>query len=223
FCGDELRGVISLLCRDGANVQGAFEVWGRNHRDELGLAASYYAGLERFGLVSQYVKFPRGSGLPGETWVSRFPKLISRLGQSPRFMRAAGAKAEGLATALSIPVMRTALELDSVVMALSSTRAPIARVFEIWARDSDDDSLRICQADYGGYIDLQPSSARLRYRVGEGFAGKAWESGRPQVTLQWEALEEARGDGPARYGLTSAVAIPVFVHTEPAAVVVMVF
>ncbi|MAT71745.1 MAG: hypothetical protein CMJ58_19735 [Planctomycetaceae bacterium] len=219
FRGDELQGIVVFLCGDDPEAQGAFEVWSRNHREELGLSASYYANLERFGLISQYVKFPRGSGLPGETWVSRFPKLISRLGQSKGFMRAAGAAADGLSTALSIPIMRSSLDLDSVVLMLSSARAPLAHAFEIWAREQESDSLRICQADYGQFVNLQPGAAKLRYQVGEGLAGGVWDHGVPEVTEELPVVESARGEALAEIGLTTALAWPVYVSTELAAVI----
>lgn len=221
YRGDELEGVVVFLCGKGDDAQGAFEVWSRNHRDELGLSASYYANLERFGLISQYVKFPRGSGLPGETWESRFPKLIPRLGQSRNFMRAAGAAADGISTALSIPMMRSSLELDAIVVLLSSCRAPLAHVFEIWAREQEGESLRICQADYGPFVSLQPAATKLRYQAGEGLAGRVWESGVPEVTEFAPELEPARGASFAELGLTTALALPVYVSTELAAVVTL--
>ena len=221
FRGDQLQGVVVFLCDDGANAQGAFEVWSRNHREELGLTDSYYANLERFGVISQHVKFPRGSGLPGETWESHFPLLVSNLGRSKAFMRAAGAKADGLATGLGVPVMRTALELDSVVVLLSSARTPLARAIEVWGRDAEQDELRICQADYGSLSELADASRSLRCASGEGLAGRAWQSGAPEATESAEEFESARAHLLVQHGLTTAVSVPAYVGSEMTSVVVM--
>ena len=127
--GGEVVSVVVFLCAEGADAEVAFEVWSRDDRRELGLTDSHFANLERFSRISKFVKFPHGAGLPGQVWETRFPKIIEELGSSPNFMRAAGARADGLSVGIGLPVMANEHDLDSTFLILSSERTPVAKVF----------------------------------------------------------------------------------------------
>ena len=164
----EVTGVLVLLCDDGAGAQGAFEVWDRSDRDELALQSNYYANLTRFGTVSQYVRFPRGSGLPGQVWEQRFPKIIHGLGKSPTFMRGAGAAADGLDVGVALPVMRSEHDLESVVLMLSSARSPIAQAFEVWTTNESESQMQLhsgragaASTDGGVVVEATPQLLQL--------------------------------------------------------------
>ncbi|MEQ8208234.1 MAG: hypothetical protein RH917_00255 [Lacipirellulaceae bacterium] len=221
---EQCRGVVSFLCRGGEGLQGAFEVWHRNDRDELGLSSSYYSNLERFGAVSQCVRFPRRAGLPGETWNDREPKIVSRVGLSKSFMRAAGARAENLSVAIAWPIMRTALELEAVFMMLSSAKSPIASVMEVWKPQpkEEEEGNRWCLADssYGPFIGLEPVSEKLCFGEGEALVGRVAASRTPMVSEDL-ASEPTRGELFAEYGFTWSLGLPVFVGEELTAIVVM--
>lgn len=228
--------VLLFLCDDGKRSQGAFEIWGRNEREELSLEEAYHANLDRFGRVSKYVKFPRRAGLPGITWEKRHPQIIEGLGTSKNFIRAAGARAEGLSVALSFPIMRTAHELDSILLILSSSKTPLARAFEIWvptsveqATESDPDnpspaqtSLRIQQASYGPYIDLAPACRKLERDQCVGLAGKVYSGGLPWITDDLASIEPDRADLLQQNEMNVGIGIPVYVGESLEAVVVMI-
>ena len=215
------RGVISLLCGDSDNRQGGFEVWRPNERGELALTDSWYANLERFGLVSSHVKFPRRAGLPGKVWSDRFPRVMGALGDSSDFVRVAGAKTDGLSMALGIPLMRTARELDAVLVMLSASQSPLARVMEVWAPDPETKSLQIVSADYGAYVDLATTSRRRRLRPGEGLAGRVFEEQAPWVTTDLLGVEFPNGEKLCEYGFEWGAGLPVFVGEDLFAVVTL--
>ncbi|TWT89772.1 hypothetical protein Mal64_01510 [Pseudobythopirellula maris] len=224
--GERLHGVVVFLCDHNSNAQGAFEVWRRNDRDELSLENGYHANLERFGKVSQYVKFPRGAGLPGKTREARFPQLIGNVGASKEFMRAAGAKAEGLASALSLPIMRGTLDIDSVVLMLSAAKTPIAHCFEIWAPAEGSSPTgtvwRLASGVYGPFVDLGPPSATMRLAPGQGLVGRAAQTGAPLVSTRLPDFEPGRGDQLGEYGLNTGVALPFYQGERIAAIVTMI-
>lgn len=227
--GEHCRGVIVFLCDESDGKQGAFEVWRPNERSELALTESWHAGLDRFGLISQYVKFPKRAGLPGKVWDDRFPRVMGSLSRSRDFVRAAGAKAEGLSTAIGIPFMKSPFHLDAVLLLLSAVRTPIARVMEVWAAEPQSGaqsgattgSLKIVSADYGPHVDLAPLSQRLRLKVGDGLAGRVFKDKAPWLTRDLLGVEFRRGkqftEGDFEWGL----GLPIFVGEELLAVVTL--
>lgn len=218
----ECRGVMLLACDENEGNQAAVELWRPNDRGELGLSEAWHPNLERFGLISKYVKFPRRAGLPGKVWADRFPRVMGSLGSSQQFLRSAGAKAEGLSTGIGIPLMRTAMQLDSVLVLLSSNRSPIARAMEVWAMDPDSKKLKIVSADYGTFPDLAPMSRQLGLGVGEGIAGNVFRDRAPWTTWDLLGVEFPRGEKFLEYGFRWGLGMPVFVGSEIRAVAVLI-
>ena len=134
---NDCRGVVVFECESGDELRGAFEVWRRNDRGELGLSEGWYANLQRLEQVSKYIKFPRRAGLPGKTWDDRFPRVLGRLTESKDFIRVAAARSDRLSSAISIPFMQRPPELDAVTLVLSASSSPFARAIEVWAKDPE--------------------------------------------------------------------------------------
>lgn len=221
FEKDELRGVVSLLLDEVEDGQGAVELWRPNERGELARGDAWYSGLERFGLVSGYVKFPRRAGLPGKVWADRFPRVMGDLAKSSDFVRVAGAKAEGLSMALGVPFMKTALEIDAVLLLLSASSSPLARVMEVWAPDPETGDLKVVSADYGPYVDLAPMSRRRRVKPGECLAGRVFADRAPWMTTDLLGVEFPCGARLGEYGFGWGVGLPVIVAGELFAVVTL--
>ncbi|TWT75846.1 hypothetical protein Pla123a_26290 [Posidoniimonas polymericola] len=217
--GGECLGVALLACDDQG--QAAAELWRINERNELGLAENWYSNLDRFGRISQLVKFPRRAGLPGKVWADRFPRVMGSLATSQAFVRAAGAKAEGLSTAIGIPFMKSAMDLEAVLVLLSASRTPLAKVVEVWAKEPQEKSLKIVSADYGPYIDLAPESRRRRLKLGDGVAGLVYRDLRPKLTTDLQGVEFPRGEGFQEYGMQWGLGVPVFVGDQLVAAVAM--
>ncbi len=182
FCGEFLHAVVVLFCGGGRDVIGAMEVWhnANGSNSELKLADGYYGELERFGWVSRRLTMMRGRGLPGSAWMQDKPVIIDDLGRSNTFLRSRNAAEVGITTGLAIPF--SYMESDVQILTfLSAKGTPIARCFEIWTPDSNENVLRFdsgyCQID----TDLEQKYASSAIKKGEGPLGHAWLSGRPLV------------------------------------------
>lgn len=216
---DELKAVLTLEVECLDEASGAIEIWSRDSRDELALTGAVFSNLNRFARVTQHVRFPRASGLPGESWEDREPKLISGLGRSPGFMRASGARVGGLEVGLALPIMTTEHNLHSVLVFLSSTRSPIAKVFEIW--DVDDKQLRLRNCVSTGCAAVQREAEVMTYACGEGFVGRVIEAGIPVVTDDVESLDRKRAASLRADRIRIGIGIPVYVGTFLKSVVVL--
>lgn len=212
--GDACRGVLAFRCDTTAEARGAFEVWTRNERGELGLSESLYIGLERLARISPCVKFPKRAGLPGRVWDDRFPRVLGSLQDSKQFIRVAAARSEQLASAVGVPFMRRPPELDAVLLVLNSEHTPIAKAMEVWARDLSTERLHIVSADYGDCRALASVSRRTTLRTGEGLAGRVFADGAPHMTHDLLGREFPRGECFVEHGFQQGVGIPVHVGTD---------
>ncbi|MFN3152167.1 hypothetical protein [Bremerella sp.] len=181
------------------------ERWSRTDRDELGLTESAYRGLQHFETISPYVKFPRGSGLPGETWDDRKSRIIARIDQAKAFMRAAGARKEGLRYGLGIPVMATEHELECVLVILSTVDFPFQQAMETWLPSEDQTELKLVQSSYAVGIS-SPQRSAVSY--GEGIVGQCYASRVP--VMMHSADEDASLVPLFDQGARFALALPIF-------------
>ncbi|WDI41159.1 GAF domain-containing protein [Bremerella sp. P1] len=181
------------------------ERWSRTERDELGLADSAYRGLAHFETISPYVKFPRGSGLPGETWDDRKSRIIARIDQAKAFMRAAGARKEGLRYGLGIPIMATEHELECVLVILSTADFPFQQAMETWLPSEDQTELSLVQSSYAVGIS-SPQRATVSY--GEGIVGQCYAS---RIPVMMHSAEDDASLVPLfDQGARFALALPIF-------------
>lgn len=116
------------------DLVGVFEVWEPiGVYEEVALKLGFYGRMERFQNVSSFVRFEKGNGLPGLVWQDRCAVIHDDLGNHPGFLRAAGASADLLVTAIGIPVASTAFH--GVAVLIGSNASPLARGFEVWHAD----------------------------------------------------------------------------------------
>ncbi len=218
----KVNSILTLFVQCSAEATGAIEVWERDRqRDELGLRGAVFSKLGRFANVSHYIKFPRGSGLPGRCWEDRQVKLVDRLGSSPDFMRAAGARAGGLDLGVAVPVMGSEHELHSVIQFLSSSRSPIARVFEIWDVSDDKSQIQLRSCSHSQCDSFAEMSKQLQYELGQGIVGTTWETGQAMVSSDLPSVDPKRASAASADGITSAISMPVFVGEYLKSVLVM--
>lgn len=149
FDENKLAAVSVFMFRGDPGMVGAVELWaGRRGRLELCLTQAHYTGLDRFAAVSRYVNFPIGSGLPGLVWRDASPHLRTGLGKSPDFLRSTGAESAGLVTGLGFPII-CGHQLQAVMLWLSSSGAPLARLHEVWTQaEAGGKTLMRMQAHY---------------------------------------------------------------------------
>ncbi|MEM6458202.1 MAG: GAF domain-containing protein [Planctomycetota bacterium] len=227
FVQGEVDSVLVFYFRGGNGFRGAVELWaGTKGRFELSLDQSYYAGLDRFARISRYVNFPKGSGLPGQCWDLGMPRIVPDVKSAKGFLRSSGAESDGLSVGLGVPVMcRT--ELRSVLLLLSSSATPVARVHEVWIDNPAPEGpgkLTRSQGVYGGLDALAAASGNQTFSTsGEGLVERAWSSARP-VMAEGEALAAAGAERLAAIReaqLGWAVACPVVVVDQVRAVVLL--
>ena len=122
---------VSIVVFGIADGFGGLEVWSRDDRDELSISGSYYEGLESFEFISQYVRFPRGSGLPGNSWKQRRPNMVKDPGVDANFIRTFAKDPADLSVCLGIPVASDYGSEGAVLLMLSSTQQPMVRQIDI--------------------------------------------------------------------------------------------
>ncbi len=147
-----------VLNADRDDLVGVFEVWEPiGVYEELALHHGYFGKMDRFQNVSSFVRFEKGTGLPGQVWQQRKSVIHDDLSNHPGFLRAAGASADLLVTAIGIPVASTAFHSTAVL--ISSRVSPIARGFEVWqADDSCFSFLGGAYRELGEDIQLPPEA-----------------------------------------------------------------
>ncbi len=156
--GGRVVSVAALLAKrlpdDRDDVIGVLEVWEPiGIYDELALKCGFYGRMERFRNVSSFVRFEKGNGLPGQVWQQRCSVIHNDLSNHPGFLRAAGASADLLVTAVGIPVASRAFH--GTALLISSAVSPLARGFEVW--HVRDDAFSLADRAYcglGGGIEL---------------------------------------------------------------------
>ncbi len=105
FDGDRLFAVLTFLLSRRMEAPSCLEIWDvTDELDVLKHGRGYYvhcAELERF---SPWIQFPRGTGLPGLTWLSGQAQVMANLGESNAFVRAGLAVNCGLKHGIGLPV-----------------------------------------------------------------------------------------------------------------------
>ncbi|MCA8982457.1 MAG: GAF domain-containing protein [Planctomycetaceae bacterium] len=216
----EIVSVIALAASRDSTALGVFEIWEPvGDYSEVGLAQGYYSKLERFQNVSSYIRFEKGSGLPGTVWDNHRAAVHNNLPHHPGFLRSAGAMDEALTSAVGIPIFDD--DFVASVILISSAKSPLARGIEIWTLD--EHGFTLCE---GSYPSLPPCfTLRDGTRLGpdEGLPGMARQHGGACVSSNPEIYAAGRvipGDQAAqRCGL----ALPYYDGSVLTSVVVLLF
>lgn len=107
FDGGRLFAVLTLLLTNRSEVPSCLELWDvADELDVLKHGQGYYvhcAELERF---SPWIQFPRGTGLPGLTWLSGDAQVMADVRKSNAFIRAGLAARAGLKPGVGLPIYR---------------------------------------------------------------------------------------------------------------------
>lgn len=226
FRGGEVVSIVCLLSRtkDEAVTEpiGVFEVWEPiGPFEEVALKAGYYGDMERFQNVSSFVRFEKGNGLPGQVWQQRSGVIHDKLAEHPGFLRAAGASADLLRTAIGIPVANDNFHATAVLISSQST--PIARGMEVWQVRPDSNEFELASAAY--------------YQLGDGYAlplgsvatsdealfGRVLRDKRAIVTDDPDMLLAGRSPDTALPGPTSGLAIPFFDGLTLTSITILLF
>ena len=215
FRGKSLVSVVAMATGGDADSIGVFEIWSPvGAHEELSLSQGYFGNLARFKNVSSFVRFEKGSGLPGQVWDRECGVIHDELSNHPGFLRAAGASADDLSIATGIPVIHDSFMAS--VLLISSQASPIAKGFEIWVVKENEFAL-----DSAAY-----HISELAIDIGEkqsltnSLPGLAHEKRGAVIAENKEMLAACR---PNASGSTSGLVIPCYRSDTLTSVAVLLF
>ncbi|MCC9600678.1 GAF domain-containing protein [Stieleria sp. JC731] len=216
YCDGEIKSVVCFVgSGDDANC-GVMEVWQPiGAYDELSMTKGYFGALERFQNVSSYVRFEKGSGLPGQVWRNASFIIHDKLPSHSGFLRAAGASAESLEVAVGIPVL--ADDFLASVLLISSGVAPLAKGFEVWRSAGEEFLLE--SAAYQSLDESLCLSIDSKVACDGSLPGMASQTGHPVITDDSAAILFGRNDQATFEG--RAFAMPFFEDGRVTNVLVM--
>lgn len=128
--------LVNVIVFGLASGNGGVEIWTRDDRDELAISGSYYEGLSSFEFISQYVRFPKGAGVPGCCWKDGRPRVVPQPHAAPNFIRSFDKDPAHLGHCVGIPVGRDYGFAGSIILLLSDETKPFARDFNLWQCES---------------------------------------------------------------------------------------
>jgi len=216
----QIVSVVALAAAADPAALGVFEIWEPyGEFAEVKLTQGYYSQLDRFQSVSSFIRFEKGSGLPGSVWQRRCAVVHNDLPNHPGFLRAAGASAEALTTAIGIPIFDD--DFVASVLLISSSKSPLARGLEIWLPDVDSFSLL-----EGSYPSLDPCfhlPPGARLAGNHGLPGLAQQHGGACVSHQPDQYAAGRAIPHEQAQQHSGLALPYYDDAELTSVVVLLF
>lgn len=223
FDGEEMVSVLLFLFATTEITSAAFESWILEEtRHELMPGTGYYANLDRFRRMTQYLRFPYGAGLPGDVWQARMPRLIDRLANSTDFLRASGADAEGLDFGLAVPVVHGDDAIRAVCVLLSCNASPIAQALQIWTPNEDRSAFEPTSVLSPGVPGMSALMREQSCEIGQGLVGTVWQTRRPLVSSGFEEESNPLAAFAAEHDLTWSAGWPVIAHGEVQAVCVFI-
>jgi hypothetical protein len=128
--------LVNVVVFGVTNGNGGIEIWTRDERDELAISGSWYEGLASFEFISQYVRFPKGAGVPGACWKDGRPRIVPRPAEAPGFIRSFDKDPAHLADCIGLPIGRDYGFAGSIILLLSDESKPFARNFSLWQCES---------------------------------------------------------------------------------------
>jgi hypothetical protein len=219
-----LQSVVVLFakspCEAIPDPVGVFEVWRPvGSYDEVALQEGYYGKLERFQNVSSFVRFEKGNGLPGVIWELGRALAQDDLANHIGFLRAAGASADLLHSAIGFPIFAEQF-LSSAVL-IQSNQSPMARAIEVWKIDGKE-----CELTSQAYGDVEHAfrlDPGTRVPLPTGILGLVAKHQRVVLLEDMEALLLNRPADRVMPCPTAGIAIPFFDGTHLSSITVLMF
>ncbi|MEO9592169.1 GAF domain-containing protein [Rhodopirellula bahusiensis] len=223
-CDGAVQSVIVLFAKSAneaiSDPVGVFEVWRPvGPYDEVALREGYYGKLERFQNVSSFVRFEKGNGLPGVVWEQGRALAQDDLANHMGFLRAAGASADLLNSAVGLPIF--AEQYLSTAVLIQSKRSPMARAIEVWNIDGKE-----CELTSQAYGDVEQAfrlDSGTRVPLAAGILGLVAEHQRVVLIEDMEALLLTRPADRVMPSPTAGLAIPFFDGSHLSSITVLMF
>lgn len=224
YSGSCLRSIVTLVLRKTEpSAPGVVELWApRGPYDDLQLRDGYFANLDRFHNVSSFVQFEKGAGLPGLAWELGRSVIHDQLATHPGFVRAAGASADALETAIGIPIF--ADQFLATCVLISSRTAPLARAMEVWI-PTPNNEFELIACAYAQIEESLKFSCGAKLSGDTGLVGHAADAGTAVASEEYELLHAGRGEGdPGKptEAFPCAVAIPTYVNNRLTCITMLV-
>jgi hypothetical protein len=187
----------------------AIEIWvPGTESPELELASASYGDLEAFKNASETMRFAYDEGLPGKTWSTGQPIVLTDFSKS-YFQRAEAAERARIECGLSFPVFCGDF-LQAVVVLFCGGGANVVGAMEVW-HNTTDSELELIDGYYGELDRFEWVSRRLSIMKGRGLPGSAWEKGKPIIIDDiGNSNSFLRASNAAKVGITTGLAIPFF-------------
>jgi hypothetical protein len=107
FDGGRLFAVLTFLLSHRSEAPSCLEIWDvADEADVLKYGRGYYVHCPELERFSPMIQFPRGTGLPGLTWLSGDAQIMPDVRKSNAFIRAGLAAGSGLKQAVGLPIYR---------------------------------------------------------------------------------------------------------------------
>ena len=151
------------------------EIWTPSpDKQSLTLSDGYFGKFHEFRQEAERHKFGFGQGLPGKSWATAKPQIITDLAHS-YFHRKKFAADIGLNSGVAIPVFSGEF-LIAVVVFLCGGNNNEAGALELWASESThNDKLSLVEGYYGCLSNLETTSRNIKFNKGQGLPGVIWD------------------------------------------------
>ncbi len=181
------------------------EVW-VPREGRLVLSSGDYGDRTAFAAASGSESFARGEGLPGKAWAEARPVVLKDFAGS-YLRRAASALADGLTSALAIPVFNGTV-LKAVLVVFCAGDADHMGAIEVWAEH--EGALRLNDGYYGAAKDFEWVSQHAHFAKGTGLPGGVWASNTPMLMRDLgKGYSFIRAKSAGEAGLTTGLGLPV--------------
>ncbi len=193
----------------------AVEIWEPDKaKTELHLVSGRYGGFTEFEAASKGMTFAYDDGLPGKAWAAKHPIILTEL-KGSFFQRTEMAEQVGLTTAIAMPIFAGEY-LHAVVVFMCGDREEHAGAIELWGAVPDQPfEMGLVNGYYGSMEDFEWISKSVKIMKGHGLPGTVWKTKMPYIIKNLgESSSFLRAKKAAKEGITTALALPAWMHEE---------
>lgn len=195
----------------------ATEIWEPNReKTRLHLVNGIYGPFKAFEAHSEEMTFDYDEGLPGKAWAARHPIILKEL-EGSYFKRAEMATQIGLTTAIAMPIFAGEY-LHAVVVFLCGDKDDHAGAIELWAKEPERRTeMGLVEGYYGTMKEFEWISKSVKIMRGHGLPGRGWATKMPYIIKDLsDSATFLRAKKAAKEGITTALALPAWMHEEEA-------
>lgn len=193
----------------------AVEVWEPDReKTVLTLGSGIYGKFKEFEAASKGMTFAYDEGLPGKAWAAKHPIILTELAGS-YFKRVEMAAAIGLTAAIAMPVFAGEY-LQAVVLFMCGEKEEQSGAIELWSAVPERlYEMGLVDGYYGKMDDFAWISRNLKIMKGRGLPGSTWKTHMPVIMKDLGSSPVfLRAKKAAQAGITTALAIPAWMHEE---------